>query len=64
MFWRTEGQGPDWLLKFWPASAGRSVIFACTLGIGVVFGNTDMMEKFDGKGESLQNIVTKIKCFP
>lgn len=59
-----KGQRPGWLLKFWPASAGTSVIFACTLGTGVVFGNTNTMEKFDGKGESLQNIVTEIVCFP
>lgn len=59
-----EGEGPDWLLKFWLASAGRSVVFACTLHTGVVFGNPEMMEKFGGKGKSLQNTITEIECFP
>lgn len=62
-FWRRRRAGPDWLLKVLPAFAGRSVVFACTLGTGVVFGNTKMMEKFGGKGEHLQNIVTEIHAF-
>lgn len=46
-----------------PASVGSSVIPACSLGIGVVFGKSKMMEKFGGKGEGLQNM-TEMECFP
>lgn len=54
------GQGPDWLVL---ASLCWQV---CYFGLypGVDFGNTKMMEKFGGKGKSLQNIVTEIECFP